>query len=189
LTTDNIILREFKEADPSNWSSDVHYEYSKKTLTSSLRPHIKKHHLELFTTLAKEKEWKILLPGLVSQAQSQAASEAAASQHEPPINFDERTFYQYLVNFIIADDQVHSHLIFFLCLQCSCLRAPILKSLNLVECPEFRRLLILLQKDIENILPRLVFGSTHGTSCAPTELGRPTPPTTCLMSLTMPTTS
>ena len=94
-------------------------------------------------TLAKEKGWKILLPGLVSQARSQATNEAATSQGEHPDKFDEHTFHQYLLNFIVADDQVCSRLI-FLYLQHSCLHVPTLKSLNLVECREFRLLLLLL---------------------------------------------
>jgi hypothetical protein len=115
LTTDNIILREVKEADPSKWSSSIRYEYSNRTSTTSLRPHIEKFHLELYLTLAKENGWKILLPGLVSKARSQATNEAATSQGERPDTFDELKFYQYLLNFIVVDDQVCSHLI-FLCL-------------------------------------------------------------------------
>jgi hypothetical protein len=115
LTTDNTTHREAKEANPSNWLSSTRYKYLQKMLTMSLHPHIEKYHLELYLTLAKEKGWKILLPGLVSQAQSQATNEAATSQGEQPDKFNERTFHQYLLNFIIADDQVCSHLI-FLCL-------------------------------------------------------------------------
>jgi hypothetical protein len=82
LTTNNIILREAKEADSSMWISSTHYEYLLKTSTSSLRPHIEKHHLKLYLTLAKEKEWKILLLELVSQAQLQTTNKAATSQGE-----------------------------------------------------------------------------------------------------------
>jgi len=120
LTPGNIILKEAKEADPSKWSSSISYEYSQKMSTSSLCPHIEKYHLELYLTLAKENEWKILLPGLVSQAQLQATNEAATLQGERPDRFNKGTFHQHLLNFIVADDQVCSHLI-FLCLQCSCL--------------------------------------------------------------------
>lgn len=152
LTTNNITLREAKEADPSKWLSSTRYEYSQKTSTTSLRPHVEKYHLELYKTLAKQKGWKILLPGLLSQARSQATNEAT-SQGERPDKFDERTFHQHLLNFIVADDQVCPHLI-FLCLQCSCMCFPTLKSLNLVECREFRLLLLLLRNDLkEAMLP------------------------------------
>jgi len=50
---------------------------------ASLRPYIWKYHLELYLTLAKEKGWKIL-PGLISQTQSQVTNEAAAAQGEQP---------------------------------------------------------------------------------------------------------
>lgn len=150
LATDNIILRKAKEADPSKWPSSTRYEYSHTTSTTSLRPHIEKHHLELYLTLAKEKGWNILLPGLVSQARSQATTKAATSEGGRPDKFDERTFHQHLMNFIVADDQVCSHSI-FLCLQCSCLTP---KSLNLMECREFRQLLLLLRNDLkEEMIP------------------------------------
>jgi hypothetical protein len=152
-TANNIILRKSKEADPSKWLSSTKYEFSQKTSTTSLRPHIEKYHIKLFKALAEEKGWKILLPGLVSQARSQATNKAANSQHERADNFDEHTFHQYLLNFIVADNQVCSHLI-FLYLQCSCLRVPTLKSLNLVECREFRLLLLLLRNDLkEEMIP------------------------------------
>lgn len=113
LTTDNIILREAREADPSNWPADKHYQYALTTSTTSLRPHIEKYHLELYKTLAKENGWKILLPGLVSQARSQASVETA-TQGKPLDEFNVATFHQYLLNFIVADDQVCFRLIFFM---------------------------------------------------------------------------
>jgi hypothetical protein len=60
--------------------------------------------------LAKENNWKIQLKGLVSQAQSQAASEASmpVGWHD---EFDEHTFHHYLSNFIIVDNQVRPPLI------------------------------------------------------------------------------
>ncbi len=58
LTTDNMALREAKEVNPSMWSLDIHYEYLQKTLTTSLHPHIEKHHLKLYLNLAKEHKWK-----------------------------------------------------------------------------------------------------------------------------------
>jgi hypothetical protein len=82
LTTDNIILREARGADLSNWSYRTHYEYLQKMSTTSLHPHIEKYHLDLYMTLVVEKEWKILLLGLVSNAQSQATNEAARLQGE-----------------------------------------------------------------------------------------------------------
>jgi hypothetical protein len=72
---------------------------------TSLCTHIEACHLEEFTWLAAERGWKIWLKGLLSQARSQATSEAAAAQAGQP-QFDEETFRQYLLNFIVANDQV-----------------------------------------------------------------------------------
>jgi hypothetical protein len=47
-----------------------------------------------------------MLPGLVSQAQSAASASMPATPDERPDKFDEKTFHEYLLNFIIADDQV-----------------------------------------------------------------------------------
>jgi len=59
--------------------------------------------------LAKANGWKVLLPGLVSQAQSQATSVASASEAGPLIEIDEQKFHQHLLYFIIADNQVRLH--------------------------------------------------------------------------------
>ena len=109
LTTDNMILREAREAGPSK---STLYEYSYTTSTSSLRPHIEKYHLDLYQTLAKANGWTVYLPGLVSQAKSQAVSEVT-TQGEQRDKFDVDTFHQHLLNFIIADDQVCTHLVFY----------------------------------------------------------------------------
>lgn len=101
-----MAYRERKEADPANWPPGLNYSYSLKTSTTSLRRHLEKNHLELYRQLAKEKQWKTLLPSLRSQQPS-------ASENEQPDAFNEKTFQQYLVNFVVADDQVFS---------CLCLR-------------------------------------------------------------------
>jgi hypothetical protein len=99
--------RKIREADPANWISKK-YEYAEKTSNPNLRVHIENFHKEQFVRLAKERNWKVQLKGLRSQAQSQAASEASMpGQHE---KFDEPTFQRYLSNFIIVDDQVRSRL-------------------------------------------------------------------------------
>jgi hypothetical protein len=74
----NIAYRKAKEADLANWHLNIKYEYSLKTSTSSLRPHIEKYHPLLFQQLVKDRGWKILLPGLVLQAWSQAIMVSSA---------------------------------------------------------------------------------------------------------------
>lgn len=100
------------DADPTIWPSGRRYIYSKGTSTTSLRPHIEKYHLEEYKRLANERGWKIMLPGLVSQARSEAAASVPAAD-ERRDDFDEQTFHEYLLNFIVADDQV---CLSFLCL-------------------------------------------------------------------------
>jgi hypothetical protein len=62
-------------------------------------------------TLAKENRWQIMLPGLLSEARSQAAGAAAAaamSEDDRPDTFNEHTFRERLVKFIVINDQVLS---------------------------------------------------------------------------------
>ena len=106
--------RSVHDADPGRWPQNQRFKYSKNTSTTSLRPHIEKHHLQEYLRLYKEKGWKVLLPGLMSQARSQAASEASASRSRPDgrAEFSLQKFHQLLLKFIIADDQVRAFFIF-----------------------------------------------------------------------------
>jgi hypothetical protein len=97
----------------------------------------------------KARGWKILLPGLVSQAKSQAASATDSQPGEACEKFDEATFQRRLVNFIVADDQVCDSQFWF---GSSSLTFP--KSLNVIECREFRDLLLLLGNELkETMIP------------------------------------
>jgi len=89
----------------------------------------------------------------VSEAQSQAPGDAAALKARQQ-EFSEETFHEYLLNFIVADDQVRFCLLCFLQPSNSCLLVPNPKSLNVVEIPEFRQLLLLLRPDLrESLIP------------------------------------
>lgn len=97
------------DADPSAWNTKIKYEYSGNSSTTTLRPHIEKYHLQVYLKMQKEHGWKILLPGLVSQAKSQAASATNSIQNlqeEAHEKFDEPTFLRYLIRFVVANDQV-----------------------------------------------------------------------------------
>jgi len=111
--------------DPSKWDPRIIFVYAFKSSTTSLRYHIINQHASHYMALAKEKGWKNMLAGFRSQARLQAAYEAVTSQPEQLDNFDESTFHQYLLSFIVADDQVCSHFI-FLCLHAH-VHVPILK--------------------------------------------------------------
>jgi hypothetical protein len=103
--------RKVHDSDPTKFPSKIKWLYSSKTSTTSLRPHIERYHLDIYSTLAKERGWRVLLPGLVSQAQSEsaAAAQEAMVHHD---KFDEHTFHQYLLQFIISDDQVSLQFLF-----------------------------------------------------------------------------
>jgi len=120
----------------------------------TLHPHIEMHHHKLYLSLVKANSWKVLLPGLVSQAQSQATSVASASQVGPLVEIDKQKFHQHLLYFIIADDQVRLHFLSFLHSLHSCLLVLNPKSLNIIECPEFRKLLLFLRSNLrESLIP------------------------------------
>ena len=98
--------------------------------------------------LCKERGWKNKLPSLVSQARSQGASTASASQVGRPDEFTEEKFHRYLLEFIVVDDQVCLHLLLFSHSLYLCFLLSNYKSLSVVDCPEFRRLLLLLQSEL-----------------------------------------
>jgi hypothetical protein len=114
-----IIHRKERDADLAKWikhKEHVKVNFSHTTSNTSLRPHLEKYHVDLYMRLAKERGWEIFLPGYRSQARSQAASDASASQVPPVVQFSEERFQQYLLNFIVADDQVCLYFVcFFTC--------------------------------------------------------------------------
>ena len=130
--------RPIYDADPGSWPQKVKFEYSKKTSTTSLRPHIHNIHREKFLEARKKYKWKVLLPEEVSEARSKAASEASGLRSQPEVKFNLPSFHQALLKFIVADDQV-SELSFLTFSTVMCNH----QSLNIVECPEFRQLLLL----------------------------------------------
>ena len=102
----NFLDRVAYEADPSKWDARINYKFSRKSSTTTLRPHIEKYHLAIYMVEQKARGWKILLPGLVSQARSEAASASHSQLEEARDTFNEATFQCRLVNFIVVDDQV-----------------------------------------------------------------------------------
>lgn len=102
----NFLNRAALDADPGKWDRKVNYLYSSKSSTTTLRPHIEKYHLPIYLVEQKARGWKILLPGLVSQARSQATSTTELHQGEVRDKFSEAAFHRHLINFIVADDQV-----------------------------------------------------------------------------------
>lgn len=96
------------DANPAAWPHGQKYDFSKGTSTSSLRPHLEKYHHDLYMKLAQERNWKIQLPGFLSQARRSNAASGSNSNASKlsPDDFSEETFHNYILRFIIADDQV-----------------------------------------------------------------------------------
>jgi len=67
-----------------------------------LQGHIKNFHLDLYKKLVKEKKWMTPLPGMVSQVQSMASKTSTAVGQVD--KFDEQTFHQFLLKFIVVND-------------------------------------------------------------------------------------
>ena len=87
-----------------------------------------------------------MLPGLLSRSQVVAASDGDRRDM-----FNERTFHDHLVKFIVANDQVCRRLVIFLIFNAL---MSTFKSLNVVECQEFRVLLLLLRSELkESMIP------------------------------------
>jgi hypothetical protein len=82
----------------------------------------------------------------VSRARSQAASEASGPQVQQD-EFNEENFHRGLLTFIVANDQVRDLWSFYIHYA---QLIPNCKSLNVVECPEFRRLILLLRSDLND---------------------------------------
>lgn len=97
--------RTLHDANPAAWPNSRTYFFSDSTSTSSLRPHLEKYHSELYILLAQERGWKIQLPGIISRARSNVA-ENTDSKNPCPDDFSENTFHNYLLRFIVSDDQV-----------------------------------------------------------------------------------
>jgi hypothetical protein len=119
--------------------------YKVKTGYSSLRVHLEKVHKEEYLRLCKEKGWKNQLPTEVKarKAACLAASQSLGQGVHPRQPYSQEALLKHLINFIVADDQVRAlHGVFLHLLISS-------QSINVIECPEFRGLLLLLRPDLE----------------------------------------
>lgn len=73
--------------------------YSLKTLNSNLRAHLKTEHNELYTVTCQEQRW----PYLTSKSSQPTVGEECKISLPP---FSSAALLEYLVHFIVADDQV-----------------------------------------------------------------------------------
>jgi hypothetical protein len=108
-----------------------------------LRGHLERYHEEEYLKAAQDNGWTIMLPSWLKKEKLKhdtALQEANASR----VSFTPEIFLQHLVNWIVADDQVRIHLINM----SSYFDIYFTQSLRVVEGPEFRRLLVLLQGEL-----------------------------------------
>ncbi|KAF8521698.1 hypothetical protein JB92DRAFT_3111045 [Gautieria morchelliformis] len=93
-------------------------EYSPSTSTGSLHVHIEACHAYEYLEACRENDWPIKIKSLALPK----SNEKVTTQPDPHPPFSTGRFKAALVNWIVADDQ----------------------SINVIECPEFRDLLLLL---------------------------------------------
>jgi hypothetical protein len=114
------------------------------TGNTNLKRHIRTYHRALWDANAGKNGWKNL--------DSQVSTKSVASQGRPREEFDVEKFHQRLVHFIVADDQVS---LFYAPNCVSFLTALLPQAINVIECPEFRDLLLLLRSDLQDtMIPR-----------------------------------
>ena len=132
------------------WQENPHFfpknelpSYSPKTATTGLRRHLTKKHELDYTRACKDFGWDAHRdPDPDAGPLSGPAKEL--KEREP---FTSEALLRYIVNFVVADDQVRISS----CLCVSSLYVILIssyKSINVVECPEFRQLLLFLREDL-----------------------------------------
>lgn len=149
------------------------FQYSRNTGTSVLRGHIDRHHLLEYLILAEENGWPIWLESIkrvvargytlqeirgvledggtldsLTSRLPQTSSNTDSSERSSVPSFSLKELHNHLVAFIVADDQVlYSFALFSLELRLLTVND---QSLNVVECKEFRALLLLLRHDLKD---------------------------------------
>ena len=118
--------------------------YSATTSNTTLRHHLDKVHKNEYLRISSTKGWKTQLPS--SRATSEAPSDSqSGSNGQFRTPFSAKALLNHLVEFIIADDQVRIILHYLCSISDLCYQ-----SLNVIECPEFCQLLLLLRQDLQD---------------------------------------
>jgi hypothetical protein len=98
----NSICRKKKDANPA---LNVLYQYAKSSSNTTLCGHLDKFHRVKWLHLANERGWT---SKLWSQDQSMGTDDGTTSQDRSLDKFSKATFHQYLLNFIVMNNQVPS---------------------------------------------------------------------------------
>ena len=118
--------------------------YSATTSNTTLCHHLDTVHKNEYLCISSTKGWNTQLPS--SRATSEAPSDSqSGSNRQFQTPFSAKALLNHLVEFIVADDQVRIILHYLCGISDLCYQ-----SLNVVECPEFRQLLLLLQQDLQD---------------------------------------
>ncbi|KIM78715.1 hypothetical protein PILCRDRAFT_56284, partial [Piloderma croceum F 1598] len=114
------------EKDPT---AKHNFRYSAQTANATLRSHLEKYHADEYLQFYSEGKWPNLLPKKRYEGTTESSIGAQNTQDgRPRPAFTWRAFLTHIINFIVADDQ----------------------SINVIECREFRDLLLLLRADIQD---------------------------------------
>ena len=156
------ICRAIHDSDPGAWiisypNNKRRISYAPSTTTGTLRGHIEKFHLIKYIEMAlvPNRSWLIqvqsvknamdvgysldelkdiamkggkIVKNLLPRPTNSTTPDDAASKKQANIPFSLPQLHKHLVDFIVADDQ----------------------SLNIIECKEFRRLLLFLREDLQD---------------------------------------
>ncbi|KAI0919445.1 hypothetical protein AcV7_006181 [Taiwanofungus camphoratus] len=134
------LCKQSHESTLSTWPESRRYTFSTSTSNTSLRVHLERYHEDIYLSKCTEFGWLMQLPKR-REREKEAKALSVKAEQLAAINqsgvsrglFSLSEFHQHLIRFIVADDQ----------------------SLNVVQCPEFRSLLLYLREDLqEKDIPR-----------------------------------
>ena len=88
----------------------INWTFSPLTGNSSLRSHLESIHKEEYLQLCRVNGWEIMLPKMRKEAgiETSGTGDRGSGDGPPRPPFSQDQFLKSLVNFIVADDQVHS---------------------------------------------------------------------------------
>jgi hypothetical protein len=119
------------------------FDFSDQTGNSSLQSHLEGVHKNEYLQLCEANGWENLLPRMKKEAGSANGDKQPGDPSTPRAPFSQGWLLKAMVNFIVADDQVR-----FMLHQYYTTNQIAFQSINVVECREFRDLLLLLRQDL-----------------------------------------
>ncbi|KIL54933.1 hypothetical protein M378DRAFT_182369 [Amanita muscaria Koide BX008] len=111
-----------REAPPAR---SVLWQYSENTTTGGLRRHLVTHHRATYLDTCQKNNWTVYIAKLAS---TEGGDSVESGFERPLIPFTQKGLVDHLIKFIVADDQ----------------------SIYVVECPEFRKLLLFLRDTLQD---------------------------------------